>query len=168
MDTPMISTPATDDHPSVPPTGDVTIVPASPPTILPVSIPTTPVAECDPLQDPLPQDSLFDAPSPLTPVSTPQSQDQEEPQAPVESPGIETYTMLADPGPRKRKRASQGHGALKRTRRNRKSRAQEKQDDFSCQAQQSEGDHADPSIWPPVIEDDASTQKVSSIEFPPV
>lgn len=157
----MVSTPATED-PSIPPAGDLTTVPLSPPTIpIPEDIPTTPVSDCDPVQGPPSQDNFFEASSPLTPVSTPQSQNLE-PQTPTEPPETETETdpAPADPASRKRKRRSQGRGALKQ-RKNRKLRSQAKQDDV-YQVQQSEGDYMDPSIWPPMIEGDANSQRVSS------
>jgi hypothetical protein len=128
----------------------------------------TPSADCEHPEEPPPQDDLFDASSPLTPISTPYSQNQEEPQPATMSPEIETpapHPTCVDTTPRKRKRTSQGRGASKRSRRNRKTRPQEKQEDVSHKVQQPEGDHADPSIWPPVIEDGVGDQMVSPIIF---
>ena len=145
---------------------DVTTVPP-PPSTIPEVIPITPSADHEPPQSPLPQDTtLFDAPSPLTPVSTPSSPDQEEYQS--TSPEIEIpapHPEPADPTPRKRRRASQGRRSTKRLRRGRKPYPRETQEDASHEVQQPEEDYADPLIWPPLIEDGISDQSVFLIIF---
>lgn len=42
---------------------------------------------------------------------------------------------------------------------------QETQEDVSYEVQQPEGDYADPSIWPPLIEDGVGDQSVFLIIF---
>lgn len=163
-------TPTPTDEPPAPPTvdaSDSTTAPPLPPTTPTETIHITPSADYEPLQDPPSQD-LFDAPSPLTPMSTPCSQNHEEPQVPIASPEIEIpapHPTSADTTPRKRKRKSQGHGALKRSRRNKKSRPQGKPEVISYEVQQPEGNHVDPLVWPPVIEGGPSDQMVFSIIF---
>ena len=180
-DTPPTPAPATSEVtgeplalPAMDPSDTTTIPPPpSPPTI------PTPSADYVPPQYPpqdlqdLPQDpplqiSLFDAPSPLTPMSTPCSQNQGGFRASIMSPEIETpelHPTSADTASRKRKRASHGRGASKKSRRNGKSRPKEQQEDIFYEVQQPEGNHADPSIWPPIIEEGASDQMVFSIIF---
>jgi hypothetical protein len=57
---------------------------------------------------------------------------------------------------------------VKSSRRNRKSRPQGNREAVSYRTGLSEGNHADPSIWPPAIEDGDSSQRVSSTVFSPV
>ena len=141
-------------------------IPATPPEEIPATppedIPTTPHADGDPLQNPPIQDPLFDTASPLTSVSSPRSQYQE---APTISFETTTPTPLSKTTSKKRKRESHGRGALKSSRKNRKSRPQGRQEEDSCWVGVSEGNHADLSIWPPPIEDDSIDQKVSPIVF---
>jgi len=141
-------------EPLVPPVVDgcdATTVPSPPPTIPTEVILITPPADHELLHD-----SLFDTPSPLTPISTPRSQSPDE--APIMSPEIECPapypSSSPDPVSRKRKRAAQGRGALKRSRRNRKSCPKEKQEVVPY------GDHADPLIWPPVTDGGVGDQMV--------
>lgn len=124
--------------------------PASPPTISAEDIPTTPIT------NPSPQDSPpFNTPSSPTQMSTPCSQDQEEP---------EIETPLSHLKSQKRKRALHEHGTLKRPYRGKKSYPPETQD-VSYEVQQSERTYA---VWPPLTEDSAISQKVSLIAFPQV
>ena len=176
-DTHITSTPATEEPLDSPNTGtdDIAMAPALPLTISPKDIFIAPTAERDPSQDPPlqdsplrdfpPQDPLFDTLSPLTSINSPGSQNHEL-QAPPEIEIPTPCPLSTNCTSRKRKR-SHGHGALKNLRRGRKSRIQSEQEDTSYMVLvgQSEGNHADPSIWPPVIED-ATSQMVSLLLSP--
>jgi len=146
--------------------GDILPETILPETISPQVIFAAPAAYYDPAQDRSLQGDLFDANSPLTPMSSTCSQDQNEPQASTASLEDTVSTPRATSSnttTRKRKRKPYGHGALKSSRKNRKSRPAGIREDLEYLTGLSEGSHADPSIWPPVIEDGAGSQKVSAI-----
>lgn len=179
-DIPMASTPATEELSDPPNTGtdDITMVPALPLTISLKEIFIASTAERDPSQDPPrqdpplwdpplqgsplrdfpPQDPLFGALSPLTSTDSLGSQNHATPEIEIPAP----FPLSPNWASRKRKR-SHGRGTLKNPRKGRKSHVQLEQEDASYMllVGQSEGNHADPSIWPPVIEDATSSQMVS-------
>jgi hypothetical protein len=162
--TPALTTLLVDD-PLVAPavdTADVTAI-LAPPSMIPAED-NRAIAVTDlwPHQSALARVSLFDAPSPLTSMSTPPSESQE-PQTPILSSEVgtpTTYPPSTVASSQKRKRSSHKHGTTKKSRRGRKA-PQEKWGDVPPL----EGSHADPAIWPPVVNGD--TQKVSIILFPP-
>lgn len=162
--TPAVSTPVT-EVPLVSPTmdeNDATIVPASLSTISPEATPTTPTPNHNLLRD-----SLFDAPSPLTPMNSPSLLSQEEEHPPIAF--LEDTTPAPDQASlntkgRKRKRTS-SRRAMQNPRRRRKPRPEETWDATPNLIGFSEGSHTDPLIWPPVVEDGANSQKVGPTVF---
>ena len=145
-------------------TGDAVVVPASP-SMAPETIPTTPTQNQNMLQDP-----LFDAPSPLTPISSSSllSQDERQPSTAFSEDATPTpYPTSSNTTGRKRKRASSRRGVVKGSRRGRKRQSQENWGAAPNLIGFSEGSYTDTSIWPSVVEDGPNSQKVSST-FPPI
>ena len=116
-----------------------------------------------------PVEDLFNPTSPLTPVSSPRSQDWGESQTPIASPE-EPVPTPPTPVPsnatRKRKRQGSRRTTVKSSRRRRESHPQEGWENVSDM--HADGDHADPSIWPPVIEEGANPNNVGPTISSPV
>jgi len=114
-----------------------------------------------------PAEDPFDPASPLTPMSSPRSQDQDESRTSTASP--EDMNPMPDPAPnattRKRKRAPSALTRVKSSRRKRKLRPQENWEDTPEPTVHADKSHADPSIWPPVTDDGANNQTVGLIAF---